>query len=406
MSTVTQDAPAATTIEITCNVLGLANALGKIKSVCPTRSPKPILQNVRLIVDPEKGSLLEATDLEIGISVSVLGITAPRAVTLILPPIRLDQILQGAVGRADTLVIAVTDSGSGPSAEIRLVAASGKKSTFHLPLESAENFPDVPRFPESGPYLQITSEDLKKLITRTIFATDLEATRYALGGCLFTVGKEESGRDTVSLVATDGRRLAKQSVEAEFLDSWKPPTKEPVIPAKALKLVAKLAAPDVSTVAITFDADKAILFKLDRATIYSRLVEGRFPKYQDIFPTSCNGKASCTVNELLWATQQASIMTSEDSRGIDYRFERLLGCTVNASASEKGDGEIEATLDYAGPTITITFCGAYLIEALQTLNRMDGVVLSLVDKNSPAVLTLAGANGEYTYVVMPLTRDL
>src|SRR6202011_1260363 len=99
--------------------------------------------------------------------------------------------------------------------------------------EDPDLFPEVPDFAATS-YHAVAAADLRKLIRRTIFATDVESTRYALGGVLVELTAE-----TITMVGTDGRRLARAIAPAEAEHGAQNPTGSPVIPVKALKLIER-----------------------------------------------------------------------------------------------------------------------------------------------------------------------
>ena len=290
-------------MRVLCDREALLTAFGMVSGVIPLRSPKPILQNVKLIADVDDGSVLIGTDLEVGIRHRVLGVKVEKPGSVILPNEQIGSILRTGTDPALTIE---TDTD-------RLIV-QGMHSEFVLPLEDANLFPEVPDFVTPS-YHVIRASDLKKLIRRTIFATDVESTRYALGGVLVELTAE-----SIAMVGTDGRRLARMSAPAEAEDN--PPTQggSPVIPVKALKLIERNLADDDLPVHVTLQAGTAVLMRSERAVIYSRLVEGRFPRYQDVFPTNTEVKIPLEVGSLRMAVEQASIVTSEESRGVDFQF--------------------------------------------------------------------------------------
>jgi len=396
----------ADTVTAEFDVKALSLALADVFAVVPTRSPKPILQHVLITVEPEGFTRLEATDLEVGVSVRLLGVKADRPFRIVAPPHRLKAILDGAVGRAgaETMTVAVTDRGDGASAVVK-----GRGFRFELPLEDPALFPAVPAFPDDAGRHDLAAEGLRRLVRRTTFATDVENTRYALGGCLL-----ESGEHSLALVATDGRRLAKQVAAAVREAGGCPDLHGAVVPVKALKLVDRLVSPGDTTAHVTVTGSavrggepRALGFhvRLDRGTVYSRLLEGRFPRYQDVIPAegSFRTEVRVTAGELLWAFQQASIMTSEESRGVDVAF-GAEKTTLKATAADRGSGEVEAQASVSGEDAAVTVDPRYVTDLLKALEPLDGLVVRLAGPSTPVLFALADS-GELSYCVMPLSKD-
>ena len=155
-----------------CNREGLLAAFAMVGGVVPARSPKPILQNVKLVADPDGGSILMATDLEVGIRYRVLGVKVDQPGAVILPTARMGSILRTS-----------TDEELAIEADGDHLVVRGLHAEFKLPSEDPNLFPEVPDFAAAS-YHAVAAADLRRLIRRTMFATDLESTRYALGGVL------------------------------------------------------------------------------------------------------------------------------------------------------------------------------------------------------------------------------
>ena len=367
-----------------CNREGLLAAFGMVGGVVPSRSPKPILQNIKLVADPDEGSIVMATDLEVGVRYRVLGVKVDQAGSAVLPTSRMGSILRTS-----------TDEELAIETEGDSLIVRGLHAEFTLPSDDPSLFPEVPDFAAAS-YHAVAAADLKKLIRRTIFATDVESTRYALGGVLI-----ELSDDTITMVGTDGRRLARMSAPAEAENGAVAPTGSPVVPVKALKLIERNLDDDDPPVHLAIQSGTAVLVRTERAIIYSRLVEGRFPRYQDVFPSSVEVKIPMEVGPLRSVVEQASIVTSEESRGVDFRFSDGL-LRLSSQAADVGRSHVELPIAYEGKDIEITFDPRYLTDALRTLDEQASITAELIDHKNAAVFK---TDDGYTYVVMPLTRD-
>ena len=369
-----------------CDREGLLVAFGMVSGVVPTRSPKQILQNVKLVADSEEGSVLMATDLEVGIRHRVLGIKVERPGTVILPNARVGSILRTS-SQDDRELLLESDGDH--------LIVRGLHSEFKLPAEDPSLYPEVPDFAATSFHV-VGAADLRKLIRRTMFATDVESTRYALGGVLVELTAE-----SITMVGTDGRRLARMSAPAEAENGAVTPAGSPVIPVKALKLLERNLNDDDPPVHIAVQAGAAVLVRTDLAVIYSRLVEGRFPRYQDVFPSHVDVKVPLEVGPLRLAVEQASIVTSEESRGVDFQFSSGV-LRLASQAADVGSSHVELPIAYEGKSVEITFDPRYLTDALKTLDDNTAITVELIDSKNAAVFK---TDDRYTYVVMPLTRD-
>ena len=370
-----------------CKRKELLAAFGMVSGVVPTRSPKPILQSVKLVADPELGTTLMATDLEVGIRHKVYGVTAYEPGSIILPTAKMQQILSSTSSDAELDIETDGDQ----------LIVRGRYANFRLPSEDPGLFPEVPEFNATS-YHVVAAADLRKLIRRTMFATDVESTRYALGGVLI-----ELTGDTITMVGTDGRRLAKMSAPAETENEAQNPAGSPVIPVKALKLIDRNLDDPELAVHIAIQSGSSVLIRTSDqgAVIYSRLVEGRFPKYQDVFPADVEVKIPLDVALLRQAVEQASIVTSEESRGVDFQFHGDT-LTLSSQAADVGSSKVTMPIVYEGKEVDITFDPRYLTDALKTIDDDEIITAELIDHKNAAVFK---TEDRYSYVVMPLTRD-
>lgn len=369
-----------------CDRESLLNAFGMVAGVAPPRSPKPILQNLKLVVDADQGSTLMATDLEVGIRYRVLGVAADRPGAVILPTQKTQSILKTSAGEKQ-LALEV----DGDHLHIR-----GLSARFKLATEDPSLFPEFPEF-KAAAYHVVNAADLKRLIRYTAFATEPESNRYALGGVLFDFA--EAG--TLTLVGTDGRRLAHAQADCEVEGTPEAPPAQPVVPAKALKLIERNLTDDEGVVHVAFPSSNAILVKAGQAEVYARLLEGRFPRYRDVFPAAPAHRVPMEAAMFRTRVELASIVTSDESRGVDFKFAPGQ-LTLSSSAADVGSAQVEMPINYDGDPLEITFDTKYLLDALKVIPDDQTLTVELIDHKSAAVFR---TEDRYTYIVMPLTRD-
>ena len=144
------------------------------------------------------------------------------------------------------------------------------------------------------------------------------------------------------------------------------PTGSPVIPIKVLKLIERNLTDGDPAVHLTIQSGNAVLIRTETAVIYSRLLEGRFPRYQDVFPANVEVKIPLEAGSLRMAVEQASIVTSDDSRGVDFEFGSGV-LRLTSHSADVGSSHVELPITYEGKAIEITFDPRYLIDALQDL---------------------------------------
>jgi DNA polymerase-3 subunit beta len=172
------------------------------------------------------------------------------------------------------------------------------------------------------------------------------------------------------------------------------------VPAKALSLIERSITEDDQDVFLAVYSN-SVLAKVGSSTIYSRLVEGRFPRYADVIPPLGGAQIDLVVSPFYTAVRQAQIVTNEESRGVDFHFENGT-LRLTSVAADIGQSKIEIPISYDGAPITITFDPRYLAEFLRILDPSTSVKMQLTDGESAAVLR---TDDGYTYVIMPLARD-
>lgn len=370
-------------MRIQCHRETLASSFQTAGAVAPARSPKPILQNVKLEATAE-GGVLSATDLEVGIRVTVPGIEVSAPGSVVLPVSRFGSILKESL---DEQLHIETDGSN--------IVVQGRHSEFRLPAEDPAEFPPVTPFQEQQ-YHELPARALKELIRRTVFATDSESTRYALGGVLMELTPE-----TLTGVATDGRRLAKVELQSAAIGGHQAPDGSTIVPTRALTLIERSLGESESEVRLAFRAND-MLARNDRVTVYARLVEGRFPRWREVIPRRDNTvRIELPVGPFFSAVRQAAIVTNEDSRGLDFDF-RAGNVQLSSRGSKIGQSKVELPIAYDGREVGITLDPRFFSDFLRVLDAEKSFTLELSDAESAAVCS---TDDGYTYVVMPLARD-
>jgi DNA polymerase III subunit beta len=369
-------------MKLHCHKNSLMTAFQVVSGVIPSRTPKEILRNVK--IEARDGSVtLSGTDQEIGIRYNLPGVEIEIPGETLLPTARMISILREL---SDSSVdLELTDGG---------VQIRSGQSDFHLATEDPAEFPPIAEF-EAENYLTISGNLLREAIRRTVFATDTESTRYALGGVLL-----ELEADSFTLVATDSRRLAVMKSACKAVGEVALSESTPVIPSKAMTLIERSIENDDEDVLIAIQANNALV-KSGHSTISCRLVEGRFPKYGDVIPDSSKVSVEFVVGTFLSAVKQAQIVTNDESRGVDFTFANGV-LKLSSKAADIGQSTIELPIDYSADELTITFDPRFIAEFLRVLEAEKVVKLDLIDAESAAVFRTDDA---YTYVTMPLSRD-
>jgi DNA polymerase-3 subunit beta len=363
-----------------CHREGLLSACQLAGVAVAARDVKPILKNIKAIVENDR-CILMATDLEIGVRLDVRSVKVDEPGEAILPAARTTAILREATDE-ELLVEATADA----------CVVRGQFNEFEMPSEDPANFPDIPQFTDDK-YHELTAGDLRQMIHRTIFAAATENQRYAVTGVLW-----ELEGDQAKLVATDGRRLALCEGPAKAHGGHTTKGQTPVVPTKAMSLLERVLQEPEEVVRIALRPNE-VLMKTERAMIYSRLVEGRYPNYRQVFPQKQTVKVQLKVGPFQTAVRQAAIMTDDQTKRVVFAFAKKK-LTLEARGQESGRSKVELPLEYDGKPLEISFDPKYVLDLLRVLEPDAELTLELVDAASPALFR---SGPSYSYIVMPLS---
>ena len=351
--------------------------------VAPSRSPKTILQNVKLVAT-ESSVRLTATDMEVGVRLCLEDVEVETPGSAVIPVARLSAILRES-----------SDEELNISADTNKILVTGKQSRFELAGQNPEEFPEVADFYEEN-YFEIPASTLKELIKRTLFATDAESSRYALSGVLL-----ETAEDSLIAVGTDGRRLAKMEAKITNHGNAEASSAATIVPSRSMQLIERTLPTGDQTVQIAA-RENDLLVKHVNGVFYTRLVEGRFPKWRDVFPKRSDSiRIDLPVGPMFSALRQAAIVASEESRGVDFTFKDG-SLVLSNNTAEVGQSRIELPVSYDQEELTITLDHRYVADFLKVLQADKSFTFDVENGEQAAYCQ---TDDSYGYVIMPLSRD-
>lgn len=369
-------------MQLTCQRDSLTSAFQTVAGVVPTRTTKDILKNVKLQASGGKVTLI-GTDSEIGLRCEVPDVTVDTSGEALLPTARVLAVLRELTD--DVVKLEVT-------ADATWIRCG--YSEFRLSAEDPADFPPVATFGDEE-YFVVSSATMRQLIRRTIFATDTESTRYALGGIQIEFTPERA-----TFAATDSRRLAVVNGECKVVGPVTPPATPPVVPSKAMTLIERSLGDGEEEVRIAIHTND-IAVRCGTTTITSQLVQGRFPDWRKVVPASFSAKIDMVVAPFYGAIRQAMIVTNEESRGVDFIFTKGT-LRLSSQAADIGQSKVELPIAYDGEEVKITFDPRYVADFLKSLDGSSQFRFQLISHEDPAVLA---TDDHYIYVIMPLQRD-
>jgi DNA polymerase III subunit beta len=360
------------------NRTNLAEALNLVTSVVPSRTPKPILRCLQIIAS-EKNVHICATDFEVGINYTLNEVQVESPGEVVVPADRLAAIVRESTD--DVLVIESSEN---------VCEIKGADSHFTIYSQEPGQFPVVPDFQDKA-QIKVGLSDLQTGIGQTLFSTAKESSRYAINGVLWEIKEKK-----LYLVATDGRRLARSRVALASAPSKDEIPANMIVPAKAMALLDKIGSGDKDVVSAK-TVDNQILICCANVVISSNLVEGNFPKYEDIIPTGYDKKLTLSTEATLSAVRRASLLTSEESRGIKMIVEKDK-LVFTGKAPETGDAQIDMAIDYQGEPVEIGFNPQFLVDVLRVIKTPE-FEMELGQPDRPGLIK---SGTDFLYVVMPI----
>ena len=366
-------------MKVTFNRSALAEALGLVTSVVPSRTPKPVLRCVRVVASGKEVRIC-ATNLEVGLNYLVSEVEIAREGEVVVEANHLADIVRES--SEDVLVLDAEET----TCEIR-----GTDSRFTIYGQDPKQYPKVPSLEEGDADLTISLAQLQAGIEQCLFATAKESSRYAINGVLWEVtGKK------LLLVATDGRRLARCRVALDKAPDGEIAKQKMIVPAKTMALLEKVASHDDETVAVKLMGSQ-VLISCANVVISSNLVEGNFPKYQDIIPNDYDKKLKLSTDVALSAVRRAALLTSEESKGIKLSVGKD-ALVFSGSSPEAGAAEVSVPIEYGGEPIDIGFNPQFLIDVLRVVKAPD-FELELGQSDRPGLMK---SGPDFLYVLMPI----
>lgn len=372
MATMTKERRKRVDGGISLSTKELKAALAAVSSAVPARSPRPVLQNVLL-----SGAVISGSDGDIRIDVAI----AYDGPAVLLPKERLQAIVGNATGEEITLI---------PNGSTCIVRAGHGEWT--LPTEDPAEYPAW-NVTNAKSVTRLPADQFCRAVRGTVFATDNESSRYALGAVLV-----ECKGESVTFVATDGRRLSSFAAEHDLAvdDS------QTLVPARAMAIASRVAG-NAGDEAVQLEASQnELVCTIGGTTITARLVDGRFPKWRDVIPERDAKATTVDRAALAAATRAAAIVTSEQSKGVQYTFGKD-GIWLHGQSAECGESSVTCDVVEAGDSCSVKLDPSFVTEWLAGISgdAEPEVEVEAVDEQSAVILRC----GDHTGLIMPLAKD-
>jgi DNA polymerase-3 subunit beta len=368
-------------MELVVKKQDLLRELQLFQGIVERKNTIPVLANVLMDAKGEKVQLL-ATDLEVALR-TTCDATVSKPGSITIPAKKLYEIVKSL----PETEIRITEEKSG----VRVAADRFDSRLQTLPRE------DFPALPTGGttPTAVLARAAVKEMIGKTQFAITGEDTRYFLNGAQFVLRP-----GSMSLVATDGHRLALVTVSRDDKGKKGDQESKAILPKKTLGELGKLLAEGDGDV--TYErGENHLFFEIGERMLISRMIDGQFPAYERVIPKGNDKRIEFERDRLTNACRRVALLSNERSRAVKFQVEKGK-VDVTSSSPELGEAHETLPVDYNGTALQICFNAQYVLDFLAAVTT-DVVALDLKDEVSQAVMSPVGAEGyEYTYVIMPM----
>jgi DNA polymerase-3 subunit beta len=361
-----------------------ANGLAQVLNVVGSKATMPILSNV--LIEAEKDQIsLTTTNLDLGIRCKIKAeVKETGAVTL--PVKRLATIVRELPN------VDVTFDAS-PSHQVKLVSGG---SNFRIMGIGKEEFPPLPEFGDEKSFT-LAQAELTMMLKSVAYAQSADETRYILNGIYFNF---KDGK--LTLVATDGRRLALIGKE---MDVPAADAGSIILPAKTASELTRLLDKG-EKVKISFN-DRRASFQIgtdkdnsglvDSVYLYSKVVEGNYPNYQQVIPKETHQRIKLERELFLQCIHRAALVTSEKSNSVKIKLSSNL-LEITAQSPDFGEAHESMAISYSGPDLQVAFNPAFVMDPLRALAK-DEIFFELKDEVSPGVFKTLDS---FICVIMPV----
>jgi DNA polymerase-3 subunit beta len=357
----------------------LQEGLAAVTASIPAKTTLPVLANI-LVETTERGIRLAGTDLDIAVSTEVVA-DVEQAGAITIPAKKLAEIAR----ELPTAPVKISTSGE---QRVTLECSRSRFKLLGLPRDEFPTFPAV-KFNESW---RVRAGDLHRLIAHTSFAASTEESRPILNGVLW-----ELRPDRMRMVATNGHRLAKMELP---IASEGAPSSDLIVPPKALEQIRRLF-PAEEELEIA-RGDNHLGFRSPFTQVFTRLIEGPYPNYEQVIPKDNDRVAMADRNALMQALRRMSVIASDQTHRIRLSFNAGM-VKLAVQTPDLGEAQDEVPISYDGDQLDIGFNANYLLEILRYMPTDDVRMTFKAPERAATIEPEAWKDeAQYLCLVMPL----
>ena len=363
-----------TTMRIKLEKAQILDGLQKVQSIVNQRTTLPVLSNI-LFKAEEDALTLYATDIEVSVKTKI-NATVHESGATTLPARRISSIFKELADQEIELFVDEKD----------IATIQSGTAVFKIVGIAEDDFPPIPDM-QGGKVYSVEQNVFKEMLQKTIYSASTDETRMILNGVLVSLKDEK-----ITVVATDGRRLALVEQELEF-----PQENEYdfVIPTKTVNELTRTLG-DEGPLKITI-LDKKVAFEFGNMLIISKVIEGNYPNFRQVIPSQCELRIPVERESLLTAVKRVALIAKEQQSTVRLSFGSNI-LEISTEAQDIGEAHETIPIKYDGRAINVAFNPDFLMDPLRNL-QSDEIFMELTDELSPGVMK---SNVPFIYVIMPM----
>jgi len=364
-------------MHILCQRDDLLNGVNTVSKAVSTRTTLPILQCILLDAIDNEFKLV-GNDLELGIE-STIKATIQKSGSIAIDA----KIFSEIVKKLPNSEISIKTD------EHQLLTITCEKSEFNIPGQPSNEFIQLPQITKNRPLI-LSQSVLREMIHQTIFSIAIEEIRPILTGELIEIKD-----NCLNIVSVDGYRVA--ILETALKDGFEDVAV--VVPGKTLSEIQKILSTDEKDEVAIYFTDKHILFELNASIIVSRLLDGDFPKYDQIFSSDYETLIKVDRKSMLQSIERAALIARESKKS-PVKFQINANTLAISSNTDLGKVHEEIEISREGNELDIAFNPKYLIDALKVIDD-DVIHLTFTTSLNPCIIK-EPETGRYKYLILPV----
>ncbi|MEZ6017135.1 MAG: DNA polymerase III subunit beta [Planctomycetota bacterium] len=366
-------------MKVTCDREKLREGLAIVNGVVPTKSTKPILENVYLVATDHTLELV-GSDQEVSVRYRIDDVEVADPGPALVPARVAFDFVRDLSGETITL-----DSTSGT----KCILTSGA-DRCELVVADHDEYSPIARF-EDHASISVQGGNFTRLVGRTAFAAAREPGRYAMHGVLVLLAD-----DKLTFIGTDGRRLSKASIP---VDMGGAPPCQAIVPTKGMQLFCRVIQDPLDQIHFVIRENQVGL-RSRNAETFARLIDGEYPRYESVIPAHCSHSFEADPELLGRKLRLVANVSGDEQRAVRLRL-RQGELELFGRASGRGNATANLEVDYKGEETEIAFNPEFVLDGLKN-GDSDRIRVEFENRTSPGKFLLGE---EHIYIVMPITFD-